>query len=212
MSSEEGIVSFDVGGRVYKVRRSLLESFPNTLLARLVADEWQGDDESKPIFIDRDSDRFRYCLDYMRDDQAVALPHTESKSAFLKDLEYYGFENVDPKRITVEFSVMGANDCLALFDKTTGDAIHSTKVRLQCMEAARFLYEDYQKNRCLEIFIPHKSEEKCRLMSNSLTNHEVLLNECMKQYELKIASHCYTQKPGRHGEIFGLNVTLQRLA
>jgi BTB/POZ domain len=45
-----------------------------------------------PIFIDRDSNRFSYVLDYMRDGCIVVLPVSISKESFLTDLEYYCFE------------------------------------------------------------------------------------------------------------------------
>mmetsp|Transcript_13886 Transcript_13886/g.19007 ORF Transcript_13886/g.19007 Transcript_13886/m.19007 type:complete len:206 (-) Transcript_13886:396-1013(-) len=84
---------FNVGGSKYEVSRSLLEQHPNTMLARISSEQWQKDPE-KEIFIDRDGDRFRYCLDYLRDGH-VALPVTVAKKALLQDLEYYGVEGVD---------------------------------------------------------------------------------------------------------------------
>ena len=87
-------VQLDVGGTIYKVSRSLLESFPDTMLARMVSETWQKD-PNKPIFVERDGESFRYVLHYMRDGH-VFLPITMSKDAVLKDLEYYGFDNVDP--------------------------------------------------------------------------------------------------------------------
>jgi hypothetical protein len=43
--------------------------------------------------------------DYMRDGPEVALPFTVPKDAFLKDLEYYGFENVDPNKLSIAASL-----------------------------------------------------------------------------------------------------------
>jgi hypothetical protein len=42
----------------------------------------------------------------MRDAGEVSLPFTVSKEAFMKDLLYYGFENVNPKNIVVAGSVV----------------------------------------------------------------------------------------------------------
>jgi len=92
-------VRFNVGGKLYEVSRSLIESFPSTMLARMVSETWQDDSEAT-LFIDRDGERFRYCLDYMRDGK-VSLPLTVSKGAFLQDLDYYGFEDVDPNLVNV---------------------------------------------------------------------------------------------------------------
>lgn len=98
-----GTVSFDVGGTKYRVSRSLIEIYPKTMLARLVSDTWQKDPD-KEIFIDRDGDRFRYILDYMRH-QKVSLPVTDlTKHALLQELEYFGFENVDSEAIDTCYS------------------------------------------------------------------------------------------------------------
>jgi hypothetical protein len=93
----ERTVKFDVGGRLYKVSRSLIEKFPSTMLARMISDTWQTDPEVT-LFIDRDSERFRFCLDYMRDGQ-VWLPLNVPLEALLHDLAFYGFEDVDPTKI-----------------------------------------------------------------------------------------------------------------
>ena len=90
-------VKFDVGGRLYKVSRASIEKFPSTMLARMISETWQKDPEVT-LFIDRDSDRFRFCLDYMRADK-VWLPLNIPKEAFLDDLDFYGFEDVDPHKI-----------------------------------------------------------------------------------------------------------------
>jgi hypothetical protein len=89
-------VKLNVGGKHYEVSRSLIERYPDTMLARLVSDTWQSD-PSSTIFIERDGDRFRYILDYMRDDK-VFLPSTISKSSILLDLDFFGFE-VEPDHI-----------------------------------------------------------------------------------------------------------------
>ena len=81
------IAKFNIGGHRYEVSRSLLESHPDTMLAKSASDQWQEDPESE-IFIERDGQRFRFVLDYLRDGK-VSLPITEAKHAFLAELEYY---------------------------------------------------------------------------------------------------------------------------
>jgi hypothetical protein len=95
-------VRFDVGGLFYKVSRSLIELYPDTMLARMVDTKWKQDDDDgeQAMFIDRNGDRFQYVLDYMRDRQ-VSLPMTVSVSGFRQDLEYYGFDNVKESCINV---------------------------------------------------------------------------------------------------------------
>jgi hypothetical protein len=90
-------VKFNVGGRLYEVPRSLVEKFPSTMLARMASGTWQKDPEAT-LFIGRSGERFEYSLDYMRVDK-VWLPINIPKEAFLDDLDFYGFEDVDPRKI-----------------------------------------------------------------------------------------------------------------
>ena len=148
-------VRFNVGGTIYDVSRSLLDLYPDTMLARMTSSTWypkgyddgsegdrsnesnQNEDEygkgkavveemtsddeeekgeernsnedrkrkAPALFIERDCKRFRYCLDYMRNNGLVSLPADVSKRALLRDLEYYGFEDVDPQKISVDPSM-----------------------------------------------------------------------------------------------------------
>jgi hypothetical protein len=84
------MIKFNVGGHRYEVSRSLLNSYPDTMLAKSATEHWHKD-PSTEIFIERDGERFRYVLDYLRD-RRVSLPSNVSKTAIMTDLEYYGFE------------------------------------------------------------------------------------------------------------------------
>ena len=81
------IAKFNIGGHRYEVSRSLLLNHPDTMLAKSASDQWQEDPESE-IFIERDGQRFRFVLDYLRDGK-VGLPITETTDAFVAELEYY---------------------------------------------------------------------------------------------------------------------------
>jgi BTB/POZ domain len=48
--------------------------------------------DKREIFIDRDSNRFSFVLDYMRNNGIVELPLNISRNIFLNELEYYGFD------------------------------------------------------------------------------------------------------------------------
>eukprot|EP00584_Thalassiosira_punctigera_P018591 CAMPEP_0172560736 /NCGR_PEP_ID=MMETSP1067-20121228/89984_1 /TAXON_ID=265564 ORGANISM="Thalassiosira punctigera, Strain Tpunct2005C2" /NCGR_SAMPLE_ID=MMETSP1067 /ASSEMBLY_ACC=CAM_ASM_000444 /LENGTH=63 /DNA_ID=CAMNT_0013350597 /DNA_START=12 /DNA_END=199 /DNA_ORIENTATION=+ len=52
-------VQFDVGGRLFKTARSLIDQHEGTMLARLVSDTWQ-EDPTKAVFIDRSGDIFAH--------------------------------------------------------------------------------------------------------------------------------------------------------
>jgi hypothetical protein len=93
----EGVARFNVGGEYFEVSRSTLNKFPNTMLTRMASETWHQDPQAI-MFIERDGQRFRYCLDYMRDGK-VHLPLAISREALLAYLEYFGFENVDATAI-----------------------------------------------------------------------------------------------------------------
>jgi hypothetical protein len=98
-----GIVSFNVGGRVFQVARGTLEHFPNTMLARMADKRWDHSKHtpSDTLYIDRNGDRFQYVLDWMRDGE-VHLPVTESYVAINKELDYYGFDQSKRENIVQE--------------------------------------------------------------------------------------------------------------
>jgi BTB/POZ domain len=102
----ETTVCLDVGGIKYKVSRTLIEMYPNTMLGRLVSDTWLQD-PTREIFIDRDGDRFRYVLDYMRDGKAC-LPMSISRPSLVQELDFFGFENVPSEAINEGYSNFAA--------------------------------------------------------------------------------------------------------
>ena len=105
-NNNSATIRLNVGGTSYEVSRSTIEQYPDTMLARMVSEAWNSDDsgdesdkDKKELFIDRNGERFQYVLDYMRDGSDVSLPVLVSKEGFLKDLEYFGFENVNPTNV-----------------------------------------------------------------------------------------------------------------
>jgi len=90
--SQKATVRLNVGGHKYTISCSTIELYPNSMIARLVSKEWNNDEDTNNdnvVFIDRDGHRFRYVLDYMRD-QEINLPMTESLQAIKKELVYFG--------------------------------------------------------------------------------------------------------------------------
>jgi len=81
------IVKFNVGGTRYEVARSLFEMHPDTMLARMVSEQWQENPEAE-IFIERDGSRFQYVLDYLRDGRAY-IPFALPKESLADDMTYY---------------------------------------------------------------------------------------------------------------------------
>jgi hypothetical protein len=87
-SLNQQLVTFNVGGTIYQVSRTLLDTHPDTMLARIASDTWNTGN-GKAIFIERSGTRFEYVLDYLRDG-SVTVPFSMSKEAVKTDLEYYG--------------------------------------------------------------------------------------------------------------------------
>jgi len=113
------IVSFDVAGTIYRVARSTLMKFPETMLAAMVSQRWQvceADAEQKPLFIDRDPGRFRYILDFYRDAQ-IKIPTTVTIAEMERDAEYFGLP-LKPGDITHDQTdIISVRNGLRAFDR-----------------------------------------------------------------------------------------------
>ena len=107
MGDNTTVIKFDVGGSRYEVAKSLLEAHPGTMLTRMASDQWHDDSEAE-IFIERDGERFKFCLDYLRDGK-ILLPITVRKEAVLQDLKYYNIEVQDVNVHVVEHSAQEKN-------------------------------------------------------------------------------------------------------
>lgn len=83
-------VTFDVGGRLHKVRNSFISLNQNNVIGRLGQIALDRN-VNEPIFIDRDGDIFIYVLNFLRDGR-IELPMTVPKQAFMNELRYYGID------------------------------------------------------------------------------------------------------------------------
>lgn len=93
------VVRFDVGGIQYKVSNSLLQRYPNTMLAQSAWEECQGN-PGEVVFLERDGSNFKYVLDYLRNNGRVFLQmHAITKTKFLDDLAFFGITDVDESKI-----------------------------------------------------------------------------------------------------------------
>jgi len=101
ISSMPEIIKYNVGGIRYEVSHSLIRRYPKSLLAKTAFSPWNRDDKDEEIFIERDGDRFRYVLDYLRDG-LVFIPATVAKEAVMLDLNYYGVDYNDEVVIGTE--------------------------------------------------------------------------------------------------------------
>ena len=57
--------------------------------------------QSQEASIEQYYEKFRYVLQYMREENVAGLPHTISEETFLQDLAYCGFQDVYPATIPI---------------------------------------------------------------------------------------------------------------
>jgi hypothetical protein len=86
-------VQFNVGGRHFEVSRALIDAIPDSMLARMISETWEKE-PGKPMFIDRDGDKFAHVLDYLRYG-SIELPVTITQAMFQRELDYYGIPAAD---------------------------------------------------------------------------------------------------------------------
>jgi len=83
-SSDDGWVTYIVGGQAFEVAKTTVLKFPDTILAKMIAGEFDQTD----LRIDRDPTRFRYILNWFRDGTLI-LPLNISKEEIIKEVIYY---------------------------------------------------------------------------------------------------------------------------
>lgn len=194
-------VHFNVGGTKYEVVRSLLDMYPDTMLATLVSQRWNESNEKavEPkdddiVFIDSDGSRFMYVLDYMRR-QKVHLPASISKKAFLEDLKYFGFANVPNTAIEVANIVLDSGDQLSTWATEHKESIagYDTQIETytqQIKDIERTIkFEKFAFHLCKlcfssgRVFSVGVKEEPWNIFRDEADR--ILLNEKLRVYGLK---------------------------
>jgi hypothetical protein len=196
-------VKFNVGGRLYEVPRALVEKFPSTMLARMVSDTWQKDPEAT-LFIGRSGERFEYSLDYMRADK-VWLPHNMPKEAFLDDLDFYGFENVDPSKIC------GGSSYLK---EEYVQFMASNKIARHCEEVAYECFVRVSQGKSLEDMLFSKSNgselsEFFKSNVSELYNSVLLAVDKKAEFQDHLAKYGLVLVTAVHGNNGGYILTLK---
>lgn len=107
--------NFNVGGTVFEVAVSTIESQPEGLLAKMIDGRFPcGKDESGAYFIDRSPRFFDIVLDVHRDSKVYPLSPGFPRERVVAELEYYGlqdfFEGGAPVDLTVESTVRNILD------------------------------------------------------------------------------------------------------
>ena len=128
MAETATTVRLNVGGVHFEVSRSLIAKHDSSMLARLVSDTCQTDPEAI-IFIDRDGETFRHCLDFLRYGR-VSLPLTVARDSFLRDMDYYGIE-VNESLIGVGGFVTQAATCILEWRKQSQKDVMAVGVEMK---------------------------------------------------------------------------------
>ena len=212
MNQEEDrkIVKFNVGGTRYEVARSLIRMHPDTMLARIVSNEWQVD-PSKEVFIERDGSRFKYVLDYLRDGKAF-VPISTCKEALLNDLQYFGISYEEHNITLGKAQLYNVAQFVGGEIKNLEAKIKRSESKTNMLRFAHYcllmvLKHSKQINSKDTVFIIDKSEESeffdvCGKMSTVLRSKEAadFVQICKEigfeplriDYSASIISHSYT--------------------
>ncbi|KAJ1484762.1 BTB/POZ protein [Baffinella frigidus] len=87
-------VRFDVGGTVFKVAVSTIQSQPEGVLAKMIDGRFPcGKDESGAYFIDRSPRFFEIVLDVHRDNKVYPLAPGFTRERVVAELEFYGLQD-----------------------------------------------------------------------------------------------------------------------
>ena len=97
------VIHFNVGGKQFKVSRSLLEMHINTLLTQMSIYQLQS--KSKKVILPGDGIWFRFILDYLHCNGFVTLPMTVTKETFSADLAHFQI-NVAEAQIFRDFPLL----------------------------------------------------------------------------------------------------------
>lgn len=115
------IIRLNVGGARYEVKRDTLMRYEGSMLASLVSGKWKEGEGEKEIFIEADGLRFKYILDYLRNDRAC-LPDLSNLSALKDDFDYFGID-ADMSKISV------VNDFTAIEELTLQISEHIAAIK-----------------------------------------------------------------------------------
>ena len=172
----------NVGGFYFEVSRSLIVQHDSSMLARLVSDTWQADPEAL-IFIDRDGETFRHCLDFLRYGR-VSLPLTVARDAFLRDMDYYGIEvdasligvagpvvqgatcvlngrkQINMETIAMQDEIKGLQEKLETLDRTTQAEIAGLRLRIASLDLTDELFARYSLDGSLTVVFLNENASK----------------------------------------------------
>jgi hypothetical protein len=139
-------VTFNVGGEKFQVARSLLDFYPDSVLAKSISERWKQPDQDakEEIFFDRCPQLFRQVLEYLRN-KKVHLPITVSKNAVLSELEYYCVDDVEEEAI--DESLTRRDQCLKRGKNDVDESNKESnqfKLAADSSEGGRYMFTEFR--------------------------------------------------------------------
>lgn len=148
-----GTITFNISGTLYEISRSLLEQFPNSMLAKCASEQWQKDPPESQIFIERNGVRFQYVLDYMRDGR-VDVPVSQTKQSILEELEYFGIDVEDECLVdnAKAFVETGFYQIRSIFGPSVEALEQCLDTEIRERKLALMVLQQLQQQPCMKVF------------------------------------------------------------
>jgi hypothetical protein len=212
-------VRFNVGGTLFEASRSLFNrgTRESAVLSQLITDHVQDNNHDDAIFIDRDGEIFRHILQFLRYGR-VSLPLMISKTAFLRDLEFYGIhvpvEDVDGSIVEDCIDESNANlqaaHRIISLNRECKYKANELKEEREYILVAHECFKEYIRTGSLTVTI--KDPDIVPLATNVCHKHDM---ECFNKYLAKYglrhveATNTYSHRTGEYSYItFALEIAI----
>jgi len=135
--TQPSVVTFLVGGQQFQILEQTIRSRGQTLLSDLLDDpEHAG--KSAPIYVQGDSERFKYIMDWYRFG-SICMPLTMSLEAMQRECAYYGL----PDDVQLKYDAIGS--VLPYYKKMVEES-HAEVVLAGSIVAAHVVFHDLCKD------------------------------------------------------------------
>lgn len=88
------VVSFNVGGRLFSIRKDYIDNHKETLLYTITTNKESLKDNNGAFFIDRNPDMFSFILEFYRKDRII-YPTIVSEEDFDEELDFFLVKRLD---------------------------------------------------------------------------------------------------------------------
>ena len=88
------VISFNVGGRVFSIRKDYIDNHKETLLYTVITNKESIKDKNEAFFIDRNPDLFSFILEFYRKGRII-YPTIVDEDDFNEELDFYLIKKLD---------------------------------------------------------------------------------------------------------------------